>query len=524
MLGYLLTTFIILTGGILYYIYFIAPKFDPSNKAAQYLKQNMLDEAIMEYKKVLDKKPGDFVTHYHLAQLFLQKKEIDQAVIHLENLININKWNYEIDKLDVQKKLGEAYLIRDELEKSFQTYIDILKLYPVDPDALYNVAFVALGQGEFEIAQRYFDKLVRVKADDFDVLFGAGICSYQNQRGSDAANYFKQALALKTGSDVGNLAMAFALQKKSDFKLAANNAAKVADHQTENAIRFVARRLQALLNLQARKYDEALRLFEELLSFTESNEMTEEKLMTLYDIGFAAFKAEKTSHAYEHWNELYKLDKNYQNVQSLVTILRREMEVDFKLLKESFAASVEDYVDEWLSAAFPKDFLWNICGLKSDKEINLKNIMVTARVGTGKAEGGDADYYGGDDYSGNLERFIKLDNENFRIISNRMLGKMGYKVDQILQTYRESDGVDFLAINQETKEKVLIWVRRWTKTKVGEIPLRNFAQAINDMKTRGGLFITTIELTQGAETSLKNLSKVTVIYPHEMGEYLNGLV
>jgi len=101
---------------------------------------------------------------------------------------------------------------------------------------------------------------------------------------------------------------------------------------------------------------------------------------------------------------------------------------------------------------------------------------------------------------------------------------MGYAVDEILTTYREADGVDFLAHSLAEKEKVLIWVRRWKGTKVGEIPLRNFAQAINDIKAKNGLFITSTELTPSAEGSMNMLSKVTVVYPDQLAALLADLI
>jgi restriction endonuclease Mrr len=93
-----------------------------------------------------------------------------------------------------------------------------------------------------------------------------------------------------------------------------------------------------------------------------------------------------------------------------------------------------------------------------------------------------------------------------------------------MTTYREPDGVDFWAIDIKTQEPVYVWVRRWKKTKVGEIPLRNFAQAINDLKAKGGLFVTTTGLTEGAEGSLQQLNKVRVVGPDELDQYLKGLL
>jgi len=174
-------------------------------------------------------------------------------------------------------------------------------------------------------------------------------------------------------------------------------------------------------------------------------------------------------------------------------------------------------ITAWMEEAFPQNLLWDMCGLKGSKRYNLKDVVVTTRItfDDGKPSSTSDDI---------IQKYIALDTENFRIISNRLVSKLGFKVDQILQTYREADGVDFLAINPETKEKVLIWVRRWTKTNVGEITLRNFAQAINDMKVKQGILITTADLTDIAKETLKQLSKILVIYPDEIEKLLRGLL
>jgi restriction endonuclease Mrr len=59
---------------------------------------------------------------------------------------------------------------------------------------------------------------------------------------------------------------------------------------------------------------------------------------------------------------------------------------------------------------------------------------------------------------------------------------------------------------------------------VGEIPLRNFAQAINDIKAKQGLFLTTVDLTEPAKNNLKRLQKVTVVYPDELDDQLRGIL
>ncbi len=512
----------IFLGGMAYYLFYLKPRMDPRNRAENFLNEDRVDEAIMEYKKALESSPDDFITHHRLANLYFSINEIDQAAQHLEKLLNIGKFNYEVDKQDIQKKLANVFYLRDDIESAFEIYIDVLRMYPADIESLYHVSFIALGQEEFDIAQRYLERLVKLKPDSFEVLFGAGICSYQNQKINEAGNYFKEAANLKPQSEIVNIALAFTFDRKRDYRQSMAYIQKVADSATEVQVLFIAKRYLAFLQARLDKMDEAIKLFQQVLELTQKNNIVDEELVTLYDLGFACLKGEHTDNAYEYWNELYRKDRSFKNVQQLVTQLRKEMETNLHAHDE-FDVSVMDYVDEWIMHPFPSGFLWGICGLKSEKELNIKNVMVTTRVSP-DSEGqssGSGRYQGGGDLVGTL---VSLDTENFRIIANRLVSKIGYKVDQILQTYREADGVDFLAIDKQTKDKTLVWVRRWSKTNVGEITLRNFAQAINDIKAKQGLFITTADLTDAARSSMRKLSKVTVIEPEEVNTLLRGLL
>jgi len=520
-LGIIITIILVLAAAT-YYLMYIRPKLDPAYRAGEFEKQNLLREAAVEYKKLLEERPSDFLSHYRLGNIYLKLNEIDQAMPHFEEIIRINRYNYEVDKVDVLKSMAKLYYLKDDPIKTFQTYLEILNIAPSDPDALYHVSFMALGQEEFEFAQKYFERLVRVNKTDFEVFFGAGICSYQNQKINDSITYFKTALELRSDSDAANLAMAFALQKKRDMKQAATYAAVVAEQAKDIDVIFISKRFLALLYIQSKRTEEAVRLFEELLTLARDNGLDEQLLMSLYDVGYACLKNENTAQAFKYWEELYGIDRGYKNIQKLVPMLRREMDND-TLKRDDFEPSVVDGIDDWIDGSFPPNFIWEICGLKSDVTFDIKNIMVTTRISTGKEGGGEQRTSTGGQ-GDRLEKFISLDTENFRIIANRVVQKMGYKVDQILPSYREADGVDFMAVSMANKDKVLVWVRRWTKTQVGEITLRNFAQAINDTKARQGVLVTTSELTEAAKGNLDKLSKVMVIYPDQLEEFLRGLI
>jgi len=514
MISYLVISLLIISGFV-YYLVYIRPKFNPLNKAEQFVKTNQLHDAIIEYKKVIDEYPDNFVVHHRLAELYLTIGEIDQAVIHLEKILEIGKFNYEVDQLSVLKKLAKSYYVRDEVEKAFQMYLDILKNFPADIDSLYHVSFILLSQEEFDSAQRYFERLLKLKNDSYEILFGAGICNYQNMRIQDAIDNFRSALQLKPQSEIAQIALAFAFNRKRDYRQALTYITKVAESTQDPDVQYLAKRFQAFLYMRLKRHDEGIKLFQDLLEIARKNANDDAEALALHDLGYALLKNEQSSLAYDVWNELYRKDRNYKNIQFLVTQLRKEMEVD-KFVKEE-SASIMETITAWMEEAFPQNLLWDMCGLKGSKRYNLKDVVVTTRItfDDGKPSSTSDDI---------IQKYIALDTENFRIISNRLASKLGFKVDQILQTYREADGVDFLAVNPETKDKVLIWVRRWTKTNVGEITLRNFAQAINDMKVKQGILITTADLTDIARETLRKLSKILVIYPDEIEKLLRGLL
>jgi tetratricopeptide (TPR) repeat protein len=511
---------IVVMAGVGYYFYFVAPRLDPSNRASEYIKNNQLDQAIDEYLKILDDKPYDSITHYRLADLYMKIDEIDEAAIHYQKVIDLDKFNHEVSKLEVEKKLALISVSRDDEESVFKYFYDIVRMYPADSDAIFHTAFISLGQEEFDIAQRYFDRLVKNNENNFEIMFGAGVCSFQNQKFNEAVTYFKNAVSQKPESEVANLAMVMALIKKRDFKTALTYANKLIGLAQDSSVKFVAIRIAAFCEIYVKHNNDGVNKFEELLEFARRNEMQEEIIVSLYDIGFACIRADMSKRAYDFWNELFSINRNYRNISDLIMALRREMESSSQDKSTVQWDTVNDMMEDWLKTPFPNEFLWEVCSLKSKQKFDLKKYIVSTKV----TSESDADYSDMGYSHDLLEKYMALDTENFKIISNRLVGKIGYKVDQIMQTYRENDGIDFMAINKETKEKTFVWVRRWKQSRVGEIPLRNFAQMINDVKAAAGLFVTTSPLTEEAQKTVANLSKVTVVLPEELNTYLRGLL
>jgi len=524
MLVPVLITAIIILGAIVFYLYYLAPRFNPKNKAENLLNENRVEEAIIEFKKVLEQRPSEVSTHWRLAGLYLNQDKLDLAVNHLEAIVNVNRYNADVEKGDVFKLLADLYLQRGDQLKAFEKFYELLKEYPSDAEALYHVGFISLGQEAFETAFRYLDTLSRLKKKNFEILFGAGIAALQSQRTTESIALFKEALFLQPDSDITNIAMAFALYRKKDFKSAVYNAKYIVDNSSDATALFIAKRLLAFLYIELRKNALAIKLFDELKESCINNEMDDELKVLLYDFGFANLVDDRREEAYLIWNQLYQMERGFRNVLDLITKLRKEMDIKPGSKADESKPVIID-AELWKEKAFPENFLWNICGLKSDFELDVQSIITSGKSsGTKERRGLDDPDTGVKDTASTIEEVYKLDTESFRSISYRLCEKLGLVIDEIMTTYRESDGVDFMATQKEGKAKTLIWVRRWKGANIGEIPLRNFAQAINDVKAKQGYFITTSPLSQAGESALKSLEKVKVIFPEELSGLLKGLV
>ncbi|MCU0821143.1 MAG: tetratricopeptide repeat protein, partial [Spirochaetes bacterium] len=400
----ILIIFILIAGAGLYYFLGFRPKRNPLNKAKLYIKQNNYNEAVNELKRVLYLNPNATKVHYQIADLYLKLKKNEEAIFHLTEIIRIDKYDYEIEKMDVEKKLAKAYMATSNITEAIQTYINILNIYPEDVEALYHVSFSILGQEEFDIAQKFLSRLIKFK-DSFEIYFGIGICYYQNNKFKEAAANFKEALTLKSDSDIANIAVAFALMRDENYKEAVAYARNLINSTGNENVKFIAMRMLAVLLIHSGKGNESVSILENMLQTVKGKNMDDERKLTLYDLGFACVRTGKINKARNYWSELEKLDPEFKNVGDMLKLIDKELNSRFGDSNEDFEVYAADHADEWLANIFPRGFLWEICGLKSKKKFDIKNMFVTTRVAGAKVESASEIPAESFDYSDRLEKF-----------------------------------------------------------------------------------------------------------------------
>ena len=500
---------VIICIGLALYIKFVALDINPLKLAERYVSKNMINEAIDEYKKLLNNDPYNVFICYKLGDLYLKRKLADEGVECFKKIINIGDYNQDISKHDVFKKLAKAHLLGKQIDEAFELYCDILHENPNDEDALSQVGFLSLGQEMFDIAYKTFEKLLKTKKLTFEVCFAAGMAALQLSMFSEAIEHFKSALELSPESSIANLAAAFAFKEKNEYQQAIKYAQKVTKLSNNDAS-FIAERLSGILYYQDNNANSAFQLYENLLNIARNSRSEDELKMILYDMGFICIACEKSGDAMTYWNELYKLDENYKRIEKLIGKFAEGGQISGKdLLKNG---SLGSFASEWIYDAFPANYIWRICGLRASEFFDLRVIYDRDRTQVIPKETFEL-----------VEKLNSLDSENLKMLAGNIVQKMGYFINETLNTYKDFDGIDFTATSPN-KVSTLVWFRKWNGVNIGEIPINNFGQAIRDFGMEEGLFITSGELTPQTEELLKSMPQVKMVSLPDLVPLLSGLI
>jgi len=112
---------------------------DPNSKlfvplADEYRKMGMFDEAISVLLDGLNNQPGYMSARVSLGKVYLEKKMLAEAKEEFEKVITAIP-----DNLFAHKKVAELYRDAGEKDKAVREYKAVLKLNPLDEDAMTNL-------------------------------------------------------------------------------------------------------------------------------------------------------------------------------------------------------------------------------------------------------------------------------------------------------------------------------------------------------------------------------------------------
>ena len=440
---------------------------------------------------------------------------------HLKEIKRINRWSGEVQGPQVLGRIAQLNYSSNRMEDAFENYLDVLSFDPQNEMALAHVAFMMIGQQEYDLAEPYFKRLTAAAGQTAEYHFARGIGLAMARKGEEALESMKLGLSLSPNKQSNQILAALQFFREGEAEGSQQILDDLIPKVTDPYIGYIANRLAVVVNYLNQKYDDALKYGERVLQQALKEEWDQEEYDARLSLAYMSMLAGDLEKANEHLLELEIRNPADEKVMQIS---------DFRMDLEEQVAQVDavsprgfdfvSHLQDWARNRFPDDAVYRLSGLKDEIEFDVLSFFTTEGdvVKKERPEGG------GIDPAELIGRFNALKGEAFQGACQRIISALGFKLQNVLD-YRDKDGADFIATSQEDKKvKALFRIRQWSNQPISDIFIREQQNYMNELKVQQGFVVAGARLTGGAEQALENLKKINVVNEETLGGILQRIL
>jgi tetratricopeptide (TPR) repeat protein len=204
---------------------------DPDHPESNATPNAVLDEAIEDYNKALEAKPGFAEAWANLGTAVLQKGHLEEAITHYRKALELAP-----DLPEASGNLGNALLEQGDIDESIARYSKAIELKPDYADAHYGISMALLKKNRPQEAMTHVRKVIALKPDYPEAHHNMGVILAQQGNLDSAIDQYQQAIQLKPdyAQAENNLANALLRKDKIDDAIAhLRNALKLEPNYAE---------------------------------------------------------------------------------------------------------------------------------------------------------------------------------------------------------------------------------------------------------------------------------------------------
>ena len=154
---------------------------------------SMLEEAIMEFEKVVKLEPNFIFGHFCLGLAYLQKGKKDQALQKLRLVKSLSQ-DPQMTSL-VHNAIGSVYAQEEKYNKAIEEYSKALEKDPENQIALFNKGISHLNLKQFDKAIEALSQVQELIPADWETLYLLGQAHSLSGEYSKGLEYFKRAFS-----------------------------------------------------------------------------------------------------------------------------------------------------------------------------------------------------------------------------------------------------------------------------------------------------------------------------------------
>lgn len=514
-------------------------------------KKNSKDikKTIEELYKKIEENPEDYRAIYDLAKCEEEIGKIELALEKYELLAN-NGILEKREELNICKKLESKYSELGKKEEAFKYAIKIIKIEPSNNLYIIKVANTLAKEGNFKLSNHYFGKAIVSKAEFMtEDLKCAAFVSYKMKDYKKCIAFLeelrkrliKEAIANKS-KDIKKDILELEKDLISTYILSEElNIAKsfIEDILSNKFIdknhEFDINKLYLFVLYKLEESERFKSLYNKLYSLYKINESNKNYAHLKFDYSFYSYflgDIEMSKNYFEliksfdmpEFN-IYNLDEilNYLNAVIKATTVLNKLKEENKLGEEKYKNdNYENYVgkenienwektvNSWEISFINFDYIMNL--IEVQKTMDIDNILENLKI----AEKGNPNNNITIAYK--VDKIFSLDRMSFKKLCGNIM-KSKFLDYVIVQEYTDAthpansgEEINYLTYNIKgsKKELILISFKRWQKSEIGELMVRDFLMMVSESGAKSGVLIAPVELSNSAKSYVSHNEKIRV--------------
>ena len=187
-----------------------------NNMGSALLRQNLIMEALAQYREALRISPDYAEAHSNLAFALSKVGFKDESLVHYREAIKFNP-----DHPIAHNNLGSALLEMGQTEQAIDQYRAALKIRPEYADAHNNLGNILLQQGKIRESIEQFQCVLRIKPNYAEAHNGLGAAFFREGLTREAEEQYRAALKIRPSYadahyNLGNLLFKDGLLREAD--------------------------------------------------------------------------------------------------------------------------------------------------------------------------------------------------------------------------------------------------------------------------------------------------------------------
>ncbi|CRF32973.1 hypothetical protein BRSU_1143 [Brachyspira suanatina] len=187
-------------------------------KIVQAYNEQNYDVAMREINTLDPKYKKDANILWMTANMYYKQQQYILAMAALQNMIDGAYFTKELTELSVREFLAKIYEQTGNSKKAIDEYDMITKIRDQDYDSLYKAGLVCYNYGEWVQAQKYFSLAVAQNDSNPQLLYMLAFCFYKIRSYHAAQQQIEKAIALDNSNPEYHLLLGEILSSSRDFQ------------------------------------------------------------------------------------------------------------------------------------------------------------------------------------------------------------------------------------------------------------------------------------------------------------------